>query len=446
MNITFLGGVGEVTGSRYLVEKNSTRILVDCGLFQSLKSIKKNKFSFFTIKPKTIDAIVLTHAHIDHTGYLPVLVKHGFRGPIYCSKATFELCKIVLIDSAKIQEEDVRKINKHSKSRIKPLYTVKDVNRTLNFFNPVNYDTDTSFGDVTFKLICSGHILGAAFVQVHDGSTLLTFSGDLGRPQQMIMKTPPFIEKTDYLVLESTYGNRLHGTGDIVKELEKVIAEVVAKKGVLMIPAFAIGRTQMLLYALFLLKDKFPTVPVFLDSPMGQKVTDLYYDFAHEHRLSKATCRDAFNRVHDVRSTQESERLDRLKGPAIIIAGSGMAHGGRILDHFRYLITHDKATVLFVGYQAVGTLGRALIEGVQEITIYGKKYPVHAQIKSLDMLSAHADYNEILQWLSYIKQAPKKIFLTHGEQEAAESLQKKIHTRFGWNVIVPQYQDSFLLE
>jgi len=446
MKITFLGGVQEVTGSRTLVEDASSCVLVDCGLFQE-GGDRKNR-GRFPVDPRRIDALILTHAHIDHTGYIPALVIQGFSGPIYCSAATFALCRIMLLDSAMIQEEDAKRINERRTQRqkkVEPLYTTKDVEQALQLFKPIAYDHDVPIGSLSFKLVRSGHILGSAFVELSNDTTTITFSGDLGRPNQTVIKPRPELTGTDYLVLESTYGNRLHKKGNSLDVLKSVVQQTIATRGILLIPAFAVGRTQLLLYYLFELRTQFPAIPIFLDSPMAINVTDLYCEFDAEHQLSKRTCADAFHVAKYIRKAKESEKLERLQGPAIIIAGSGMATGGRILEHLKNLIDDEKNTILFVGYQAKGTLGRKLIEGLGEVKFYGKKYPVKAHIDSIETLSAHADYDEILAWLAAFKKAPKKVFLNHGEKDAAQALKEKIEQQLGWSVVIPKYKESFTL-
>lgn len=448
MKITFLGATKVVTGSKYLIEKGNAKILVDCGLFQGGRDLRKRNWDSFPIDPRKIDAVVLTHAHIDHTGYLPLLVKNGFKGVIYCSEATKALCEIMLIDSASLQEEDAKRSRRGS-ARAEPLYTVNDAQQALQYFKAMDYDKPFSIADTfDITLICAGHILGAAFVIVSDGKKKLTFSGDLGRPNQLIMKAPPALKTTDYLVLESTYGDRLHQETDPVQVLGEIVNATAKKGGVVLIPAFAVGRTQMLLYGLYQLKEKniIPDIPVFLDSPMAISVSNLLCKFSDEHTLPRNVCIDVFKDVIYTRTQRESRKLDKLKGPAVIIAGSGMADGGRIGSHLKRYISHAKNTVVFVGFQAHGTEGRALTEGVKRIQIYKRWYPVRASIKKIHSLSAHADYNEILDWLSHFTQSPKTTFLTHGELESAEALKEKIEKQFGWHVVVPDYLESFDLE
>ncbi len=452
MKITFLGATQEVTGSKYLLEKDTTKFLVDCGLFQGDKELRQRNWESFSIEPHKVDAIVLTHAHIDHIGYIPLLVKNGFKGKIYCSKATYELCRILLLDSGSIQEQDAKRYNKKGSPDgvpAMPLYTVADAEYSLQFFQTVKYDERFTIGgsfDIT--LIRSGHILGAAFVIVSDGKETVTFSGDLGRSDQPIMESPPHIKETDYLVLESTYGNRLHKDADPMTVLGEIVSKTAARGGVVIIPAFAVGRTQMILYYLYQLKKMkvIPDIPIYLDSPMGISVTDLFCRFSAEHKLPASLCADVFDDVTYTNSVQESKKLNRLNGPAVIISGSGMADGGRVASHFKQYIPHAQNTVVFVGYQAKGTPGRALTEGAKDIKILGKSYPVHAAIKKIDSLSAHADYDEILEWLSHFEKKPKKVFLTHGELESAQALKEKIEERFGWSVVIPEYLESFDLD
>ncbi len=442
MKITFLGGVEEVTGSRYFIEHEDARILVDCGLFQGNRDTRKRNWDAFPIEPRSIDVLVITHAHIDHTGYIPRLTKDGFKGSIYCSPATYALCSILLMDNGVLQERRADKLKKP------PLYTVADAQNALKFFQTIDYNSALKIKSLTITLTPSHHILGASFVMVSDGKRTLTFSGDLGRPHQFIMKAPAHLTQTDFLVIESTYGDRLHTEGDPIEVLGQLINETVAKGGKIIIPAFAVARTQTLLYCLYQLKQKkvIPDIPIFLDSPMAIAVTNLYCQFNDEHTLSPSACSEVFGIATPTRTEKESKRIDQVKGSAIIVAGSGMADGGRVVTHFKRYISKAKNTIIFVGFQAEGSEGRALVEGAQEIEIDGKVYTVQATIKTINMFSAHADYNEILDWLTYFKTAPQKVFVTHGELEAARSLKKKIEERFGWSVVVPKYEESFDLD
>lgn len=451
MKITFFGGVGEVTGSRYLIENKGVKILVDCGMFQGERKMAQRNWDPFPIAPGSIDALVLTHAHIDHTGYIPLLVKNGFKGKIYSSIATSELCAILLVDSGNLQEEEAKHYNKRRDPQhpmVVPLYTKLDAIHSLKFFQPIDYDTVFTIKSLQVTLIRSGHILGSSFVIVSDGKQRLTFSGDLGRPDQFVEKSPPHLKETDFLVLESTYGDRLHEAGDPMKALGEVINETVKKRGVLIIPSFVVERTQTILYCLYQLRQKkaIPNIPIFLDSPTGIAVTDLFCRFKEDFRLPESSCKGIFSIATYVNTVDESKQLDEIKSPAIIIAGSGMADGGRVMFHLQHFISDAKNTVAFVGYQAKGTPGRLLVDGIKEIRIYGIPYPVRAEIKMITALSAHADYKEIIEWLGYFEKAPKKVFLTHGEMESSESLKKKIEERFGWLVVIPKYLESFDLD
>ena len=441
MKITFLGAVEEVTGSRYLIEHEQKKILVDCGLFQGQEKYTKHNWDPFPIKPSSIDALVITHAHIDHTGYIPLLVKNGFNGKIYCSKGTYALSAILLIDCGSILEEEAKRNN------TEPLYTKRDAEYSLNFFEVIDYDTVVSLGShLQVTLISSHHIIGASFVIISDGTQKITFSGDLGRPQ-LIMKSPPPLEETDFLVMESTYGDRLHPEGDPIEALGTIINETVKKDGVVILASFAVGRTQTILYCLYQLLQKkvIPEIPIFLDSPMAIEVTNLFCNFSDEHTLG-SLCKDVMSIAHYTPTVQESKNLDSVTPPAIIIAGSGMVSGGRVVHHLKHFISDPKNTIVLLGFQAQGADGRKLVDGDQEIRIQGSLFTVKATVKSINTLSAHADSKELVEWLGHFKTAPKKVFLTHGELEAARSLKKKIEDRFGWSVVIPKYEESFELD
>lgn len=453
MKITFWGGVQQVTGSRYLIEHGNTKLLVDCGMFQGSHESAARNEQPFPVDPRSIDAIVITHAHIDHTGYIPALVKQGFKGAIYCSKGTYALCSLILIDSGKVQESNA----KHNNNRILggpdhppavALYTAQDAQYSLQFFKPIDYDTPVLVGALKVTLIRSGHIMGSSFVVVSDGKRVVTFSGDLGRPEQLIMKAPPAIKQTDFLVLESTYGDRLHAQSDVVKALGDVINATIARGGVLIIPCFAVARTEEIFYCLHQLQQQnaIPNVPIFLDSPLAAAIADLFCDYTLEYKLSTQECKTMLSIATYTRTGEESKKIDNIKHPAIIIAGSGMADGGRVLFHLDQFIQDSKNTVLFVGFQAKGTLGYYLTNGAKSVKIRGKPHTVRAHIQSITALSAHADYTEILQWLSHFEHAPEKVFLTHGQIESSESLKSKIEQQLGWPVVIPKYGQEFDLD
>jgi metallo-beta-lactamase family protein len=443
MKITFYGAVKQVTGSKYLIEHNDAKILVDCGLFQGGKEITQHNWDPFPVAPETIDAIVLTHAHIDHTGYIPALVKNGFKGTIYSSLATYQMTRVLLIDAAHIQEEDAKL--HHTAT---PLYTTIDAEHALTFFKPVDYDTVIQIKSLQVTLLRSGHILGSSFVIVFDGITKLTFSGDLGRPQQPLLKAPPYLQETDYLVLESTYGDRIHAQDDPEQDLSAAIDETVRKGGVILIPSFSVMRTQLILYYLYQLqqKNKIPKIPIYLDSPSAIQIDNLFCTFSQEYILPQTTCKAALGIAIPTPTVEQSKQIDQLKGSAIIIAGSGMAQGGRIPFHLQHYISDAKNTVLFVGYQAKDTQGRHLTDGAHEIYIDHRQYPVRAAIKTIPSLSAHADAQEIIAWLAHFEKSPKKVFITHGELEGMEALKKSIEERFNWNVIIPDPSTSFTLD
>lgn len=451
MKITFLGATEQVTGSKYLLEQENTKILVDCGIFQGGYKTTKHNWDELPIDAATINAVVLTHAHIDHSGYIPLLVKKGFKGPIYCSQATFELCKILLIDNGNLQEETTKRYNerKDPNSPVEqPLYTAEDAQYSLRFFKVIDYETPFKVDAFTITLIRCSHIIGSSFVVVSQGKTTLSFSGDLGGAHQLIMQAPGYLKQTDYLVLESTYGDRLHEEGDPIEQLGHVINNTLKHGGIVLIPAFAVGRTQAILYCLYQLKQKksIPDIPIFLDSPMAISVTELFCNFKEDYTIPESLCKEIFSIATPTPTVEDSKRLDKLTTPAIIVAGSGMLDGGRIIHHLPTYISDPKNTVILVGYQGEGTQGRQLVDGSKELRLFGQKFPVKAKIKMINLFSAHADYQEIVEWLSHLEKAPKKVFLTHGDLASAQSLKTKIEQRFGWTVIIPKYQESFDLD
>jgi metallo-beta-lactamase family protein len=449
MRITFLGAVGTVTGSKYLVRAGKARVLVDCGLFQGFKNLRLRNWAPLPLDPSTLDAVVLTHAHIDHSGYLPLLVRDGFRGPVYCTPGTADLCHILLPDSAMLQEKDAEFANRHHTSRhhpARPLYTRRDAQRALKQLEAVEYGTEEPLDHgVTLRFDPAGHILGAALTRLTWKGTSLQFSGDLGRPESATMPAPAAIHDADYLVVESTYGDRRHATADPEDEMADVINRTSARGGAVLIPSFAVGRTQTLLYHLWRLKQarRIPDLPIFLDSPMAINATEMFQRHTAEHRLSREECRQAFGIATYVREPEESRELDRSSMPMVLISASGMATGGRVLHHLTHFAPDARNTILFAGFQAGGTRGAAMVGGAREIKIFGKYVPVNAEVGNLDMFSAHADADEIMGWLGQFKRPPRMTFVTHGEPAAADALRHRIEERLGWACTVPEYKDRF---
>lgn len=451
MNLQFIGATGTVTGSKYLLSSNTTQVLVDCGLFQGLKQLRLRNWEALPFKPSDIQSLLLTHAHIDHSGYIPLLIKNGFRGKIYCSHGTSELCKILLPDSGYLQEEDAHFANKHGFSKhapALPLYTKEDAEHSLKYFHPLDFEREVTLDkDFTFTLLPAGHILGASMIKVTNKNTTLLFTGDLGRPHDIIMKPPVAVEKTDYLVIESTYGDRTHTPVDPKKELEDVINRTAHRGGVTVIPAFAVGRAQDIVYLVSLLKNerKIPNIPIYLDSPMARDVTSLYCEFGAEHRLPTTECVLMCRDVKIINTSEESKALDADFTPKVIISASGMATGGRVVHHLKTFLSDERNTILFTGFQAAGTRGEALVHGARQVKMYGEYIPVRAEIVLSDSLSAHADSQEILEWLGHFKKAPKELFITHGEPAQADALRLKIQDKFGWTCRVPEYLEKVTL-
>lgn len=457
--ISFYGGVGTVTGSKYLLEHNGRRVLVDCGLFQGLKELREKNWQEPPFNPQEIDAVIITHAHIDHTGYLPRLVKLGFAGKVYTSRATCDLLKILLPDSGRLQEEEAdyrNRKNLTSHSPALPLYDERDAEAALRLLSPVPNDGNPIEITDGFKASfdVAGHILGASLVLVelekareNGDSIKFLFSGDLGHYDQPIVKDPTAPTNADYVMVESTYGNRLHGDESSEDQMAEVINEAAKNNEPILIPAFAIGRTQEILYLIRELEEqkRIPVLPVRVDSPMAAQATQVYNRFTEEHDEEYASI--LMQKRHPLRtgammttsSRDESKRLNDEKGTRIIISASGMMTGGRVLHHAMRILPNKNATLVFVGYQAAGTTGRRILDGESEVKIMKEWIPVRCHVRRIEGFSAHADWKAVLRWLEGLQNKPKMVFTTHGEPEAASAMAEHIRERFGWEVEVPQY-------
>ncbi len=445
MKLSFLGGAGTVTGSKYLIQSGHSRLLIDCGLFQGLKALRERNWSEPPFEPKSIDAVVLTHAHLDHSGYLPVLFQRGFRGVAHCTRGTQSLCEVLLPDSGHLQEEAAKYaqkkgFSKHSPAR--PLYTEEEARESLKHFH--THPFGKSFRP-TKGLTCSfsraGHILGSACVTVSDGTTTVGFSGDVGRPGNPVLMPPETMPPVDYLVVESTYGNRVHPQVDPGTQLAEIVNRTCEKGGVLLIPSFAVGRSQMILHLLGELRaaGEIPSLPVYMDSPMAIKATSIYCGDSSESRLNETEAHAMCHTAIPLRTPQESISLNSMEGPMIILSASGMATGGRVLHHLKRLLPDERNTVLFAGFQAAGTRGETLVSGAGEVRIHGAYVPVYADVFMLESLSAHGDRTEMLDWLEQMEQAPRKTFVTHGEPSASDAFRRYLRTNLGWDAEVPEH-------
>lgn len=448
LELSFLGGVGTVTGSKYLLEADGARVLVDCGLFQGFKQLRLRNWAPLAFDPKSIEAVLLTHAHLDHSGYLPLLVRNGFEGPIICTEATRDLCRILLADSGYLQEKDAEYANRHGISKHRPalpLYTKLDAEACMERFAPVGFGDELSVTPaLTARFLPAGHILGAAIVEVNAAGRTVVFSGDLGRPNSATMVDFTPVRHADYLVVESTYGNRLHDPQDPEDVLAEVVNRTAARGGTVLVPAFAVGRAQTLLFHLHRLKAarRIRDLPVFLDSPMAIDASQVFCDHLGEHRLTAQQCRQACSVARYVREPEESKSLDREPMPKVIISASGMATGGRVLHHLKHFAPDPRNTILFTGFQAGGTRGDAMTAGARSVKIHGAAVPVRAEVANLHMLSAHADADEIMAWLSGFAAPPRMTFITHGEMAASDALRRRIADELGWSCTVPGYRDE----
>ena len=448
MQISFYGATGTVTGSKYLFDDGAAATLVDCGLFQGFKQLRLRNWQPLPLDPKRITSAVLTHAHIDHSGYLPLLVRNGFSGRVYCSKATKDLCEILLPDAAHLQEEEARYANKRGFSKHKPalpLFTKEDAERALRHLHAVEFDEPVQLSETsTARFLPAGHILGAAMVMIESAGKQVLFSGDLGRPNDPVMRPPTTVEKADVLVLESTYGNRRHAQADPEEELGAHLSRALGRGGVVVIPAFAVGRAQTLLHLIARLKSrgKLAGVPIYLNSPMAVDATRIYHTYRSQHRLSVEECTAACRVAEFVNTPEASKALNGKQGPMVIISASGMATGGRVVHHIKAFAPDPKNLILFSGFQAGGTRGANMLGGAETVRIHGTEIPIRAEVANLETLSGHADYAEILDWLKSFRQAPGNIFLTHGEPAAADRLRQHIEATLGWACSVPDYRET----
>ncbi|MFZ5657294.1 MAG: MBL fold metallo-hydrolase RNA specificity domain-containing protein [Pseudomonadota bacterium] len=450
--LQFLGAAGTVTGSRYLVHAAGRRILVDCGLFQGYKVLRERNWAAFPVPPDSIDAVVLTHAHLDHSGYLPALVQQGFRGAVHCTAATRDLCGLLLPDSAHLLEEEAAYAARkgYSKHAVpKPLYTERAAQLALRRLVAHDYDTDVEIAPgVRLRFHPAGHILGAAHVSLHAGGRHLHFSGDIGRPVDPMMKPPSPLPACDVLVCESTYGDRKHPPIDPEAELAPIVRRVAERRGVIVIPAFAVGRAQALLLNLARLRQRgeIPEIPVYLNSPMAVNATQLYHAHHHEHRVSDADCTAMYELATFVNSVEESKALNRRKGPMIIVSASGMATGGRVLHHLEAFGPFEKNAILLAGYQAGGTRGALLAGGATRIRMFGREVPIRAEVMQLQAFSGHADADEMLAWMSTAPTPPARVYVTHGEPAAADTLRGRIEHELGWHARVPEHLQEVEVE
>jgi metallo-beta-lactamase family protein len=443
--LAFFGGTGTVTGSKYLISYRNKKVLVDCGLFQGFKLLRLRNWAPPPFDARKIDAVVLTHAHIDHSGYLPLLAKNGFRGPVYCSRATEELCRILLPDAGHLQEEEANYVNRHAFSKHKPaqpLYTVEDAKYVLTLLRAVDFGQMLPVTEgMSVRFDHNGHILGSSALTFDIDDRKLVFSGDLGRPDDAIMRAPATLTEADYIVVESTYGNRLHEKIDPADALCAVVDRTLRRSGVVVIPAFAVGRAQSIICHLHRLQKakRIANVPIYLNSPMAVDATRLFARHQDEHKLSHDEYQELFRSVKIVNTPEDSRRLNTLDGPMVIVSASGMATGGRVLHHIQRFAPDSKNTILFAGFQAAGTRGAKMVEGATEIKMFGSYVPIRAEVANLASLSSHGDYNEILGWLKGFQKAPKMAFVTHGEPAAADAMRIRISETLGWPCEVPDY-------
>tara|TARA_R110000868_G_scaffold53744_7_gene168665 strand:+ start:6383 stop:7747 length:1365 start_codon:yes stop_codon:yes gene_type:complete len=451
MTLTCLGAAGTVTGSRHLIEAGGKRILLDCGLFQGKRDIRTRNWDRFPVPPDTIDCVILSHAHLDHSGYIPKLIKDGYRGEILCSPPTIDLCGILLPDSGYLQERDAEYANRKKFSRhdpALPLYTEDDAERAMDRFRAVAFGAETEItGGARLHLRRAGHILGAATIELRWHDRVIAFSGDLGRTGDPVLFDPEPIEHADYLLLETTYGDRLHPQGDPAAALGDIIERTTARGGTLVIPSFAVGRAQLLTYHIWRLKQagRIGSVPIYLDSPMAINASAILREHFGEHRISIKDAAEIGEMVNYVRETEASKTLTADPMPKVIISASGMVTGGRILHHLKSYAPDPRNTILICGFQAPGTPGSALLDGVQEMRIHGTQVSIRAEVEELTMLSAHADADGLMGWLGGFRKSPRQTFLVHGEDHASQGLHDRISAELDWPSTIPSHLQQFEL-
>lgn len=451
LKIHFLGAAGTVTGSKYLVDTGDRKLLIDCGMFQGIKKLRLLNWNYPPVKVSEIDIILLTHGHADHTAFLPKLVNMGFNGHIRGTRPTLDIASIILRDSAKIQEEEAERANRGGYSKhetAEPLYNMIDAENAISRFKPIEEaEWIDLYPDIKVRFQYNGHILGSTFIELEVRGEVIVFSGDIGRKKDLLLRAPKKPNKADYLLVESTYGDKVHEDLNLEEELSKVIHHTYNKNGTLIIPSFAVERAQTLMYLLWQLREKgkIPMMPMIMDSPMGNNVLSVFKEHKSWHKLSADDCRKMSHSFTIVQDFRETLNIMDDKKPKIVIAGSGMVTGGRVLNYLTEYIEDTSTTVMLAGYQAEGTRGRQLLEGASEVKIYGKYYNINAEIFNLTALSAHADQSELLDWLSELESAPKKVFIVHGEPHSADAFRVKLKDTYGWECVLPELYEMYEL-
>ena len=452
MKLTFFGGAETVTGSKILFEAGYNKILIDCGLFQGLKELREKNWEKLPLNLNDINAVFLTHAHLDHSGYIPILVRDGFKGDIYCTAPTRDLSEIILLDSAKIQEEDAKRANTHGYTKhnpAKPLYTINDAKTAMHQFKVKALNQWFWLNnELRFKFMNSGHILGSAFVIIEYLGKQIVFSGDIGRNSPILLPRYEYIENADYLVIESTYGNRIHKETSIENKLLEYINLTFKKKGILIIPTFSVERAQEIIYLLSILKRKklLPNIPIYLDSPMGVNATEVYVKYNNNHKLTPQDISSMLTTVQLISDIDASKTIVHDPSPKIVLAGSGMLTGGRVLHYLDKYIEEERNTILIVGFQAEGTRGRALLSGDSEIKFFGKYHQIKADVFKINDFSGHADQSELIDWVSHFKTPPKLTFINHGEPHQSQAFKTKIRTLLNWKCTVAKLNNEYYLD